>query len=71
MGPQVAAHTTPESFNDGELTVTADSDTWAAQVRLLTPQLLQRLAEELGEGTITHLRVRGPSTRKRGNVRPR
>lgn len=71
VGPQVAAHTTPESFDNGELTVTADSDTWATQVRLLTPQLLNRLAEELGEGTITHLRIRGPATRKRGNVRPR
>lgn len=71
VGPQIAAHTTPESFDNGELTVTADSDTWATQVRLLTPQLLNRIAEELGEGTVTHLRIRGPATRKRGNVRPR
>jgi predicted nucleic acid-binding Zn ribbon protein len=71
VGPQVAAHTTPESFNNGELTVTADSDTWATQVRLLTPQILTRLAEELGADTVTHLRIRGPSGKKRGNVRPR
>lgn len=71
VGPQVAAHTTPESFDNGELTVTADSDTWAAQLRLLTPQILTRLAEELGANTVTHLRVRGPSRAKRGNVRPR
>ena len=71
VGPQVAAHTTPESFDNGELTVTADSDTWATQLRLLAPQILTRLAEELGAGTVHHLRVRGPSTRKRGNVRPR
>jgi predicted nucleic acid-binding Zn ribbon protein len=71
VGPQVAAHTTPESYDNGELTVTADSDTWATQVRLLTPQLLKRLAEELGEETITHLRIRGPGSKKRGNVRPR
>jgi predicted nucleic acid-binding Zn ribbon protein len=71
VGPQVAAHTTPESFNNGELTVTADSDTWATQLRLLAPKVLQRLEEELGAGTVRHLRVRGPSTKKRGNVRPR
>jgi predicted nucleic acid-binding Zn ribbon protein len=71
VGPQVAAHTTPESFNNGELTVTADSDTWATQLRLLAPKVLQRLEEELGAGTVHHLRVRGPSTKKRGNVRPR
>jgi predicted nucleic acid-binding Zn ribbon protein len=67
----VAAHTTPESFDNGELTVKADSDTWATQVRLLTPQILTRLAEELGAATVTHLRVRGPASKKRGNVRPR
>ena len=70
VGPQLAAHTHPESFDDGELTVIADSDTWATQVRLLSPQILKRLAEE-GAGQVRHLRIRGPSTRKRGNVRPR
>ena len=71
VGPQVAAHTTPESYDNGELTVTADSDTWATQLRLLSPQILTRLADELDEGTVTHLRIRGPGSKKRGNVRPR
>lgn len=71
VGPQVAAHTHPDTFDQGELTVAADSDAWASQLRLLAPQILKRLAEELGEETITHLRIRGPATRKRGNVRPR
>lgn len=71
VGPQVAAHTTPESFDNGELTVTADSDTWASQLRLLAPKILTRLAEELGAATVTHLRVRGPASKKRGNVRHR
>ena len=70
VGPQLAAHTHPESFDDGELTVIADSDTWATQVRLLSPQILKRLAEE-GAGQVRHLRIRGPSTRTRRNVRPR
>lgn len=64
VGPQVAAHTRPESFDDGVLTVQADSDTWATQVRLLSPQLLKRLAEE-GVGAVTRIRVTGPSRRKR------
>ena len=41
--------------------MTADSDAWAAQVRLMAPQLIKRLAEELGHGTVTRIRVRGPS----------
>jgi predicted nucleic acid-binding Zn ribbon protein len=61
VGPQLAAHTTPGSFEEGELVVDADSPAWATQVRLLTPQLLRRLAEELGADTVTKVRVRGPS----------
>ncbi len=71
VGPQVSAHTTPDKFDQGELTVAADSDVWASQLRLMAPQILKRLADELGEGTVTHLRIRGPSSKKRGNVRPR
>jgi predicted nucleic acid-binding Zn ribbon protein len=69
VGREVAAHTRPESFGDGELTVTADSDAWATQVRYLAPKVLARLAEELGAGTVRHLRVHGPSRRKRGAQR--
>jgi predicted nucleic acid-binding Zn ribbon protein len=61
VGPQLAAHTRPESFDDGELVVAADSPAWATQVRLLAPRLLSRLAEELQEGTVRRVRVRGPS----------
>lgn len=64
VGPQLAAHTTPDSFTDGELAVSADSDSWAAQVRLLTPQLLTRLAEALGPDVVRKVRVRGPSAPK-------
>ncbi|MGD0700482.1 MAG: DUF721 domain-containing protein [Trebonia sp.] len=65
VGPQLAAHTKADGFENGELTVTADSDAWAAQVRLMAPQLIKRLAEELGHGTVTRIRVRGPSAPKR------
>jgi len=72
VGPQLALHTRPDTFENGELTVTADSDAWAAQVRLMSPQLIKRLAEELGHGTITRIRVRGPSApRQSGRLRAR
>jgi predicted nucleic acid-binding Zn ribbon protein len=61
VGPQLALHTKPESFEAGELTVSADSPAWATQVRLMAPQLLKRLAEELGHGTVHHIRVLGPA----------
>jgi len=73
VGPQLASHTQAVGFENGELTVTADSDAWAAQVRLMAPQLIKRLAEELGHGTVTRIRVRGPAAtnRQTGRFRAR
>jgi predicted nucleic acid-binding Zn ribbon protein len=61
VGADIAAHCRPLNFADGVLTVTADSSTWAAQVRLLAPTLLRKLADEVGEGTVQRIVVRGPS----------
>jgi predicted nucleic acid-binding Zn ribbon protein len=70
VGPDLAAHTRPDSFADGELTMTADSTAWATQVRLLAPQLVRRLAAELGDGTVRRVKVRGPEApRRRGGWR--
>lgn len=73
VGRQLALHTSPESFESGELTVSADSSAWATQVRLMAPQLLKRLAEELGHGTVRRIRVNGPSgpSRRSGRLRVR
>jgi predicted nucleic acid-binding Zn ribbon protein len=65
VGADLAAHTAPDAFADGELTVTADSTAWATQVRLLAPQLLRRLAAELGDGTVRRVKVRGPAPPRR------
>jgi predicted nucleic acid-binding Zn ribbon protein len=60
VGPDLAAHTRPDSFADGELAVTAESTAWATQVRLLASELIRRLAAELGDGTVRRVKVRGP-----------
>ncbi len=60
VGPEVAEHADPESFVDGVLVVRTDSTAWATQLRLLTPQVLGRLNDELGPATVTALEVRGP-----------
>ncbi|MBO3750303.1 DUF721 domain-containing protein [Streptosporangiaceae bacterium NEAU-GS5] len=62
VGPDMAAHTTPETFEDGEILVAADSTAWATQVRLLAATLVRRLNEELGDGTVRRVKVRGPNT---------
>ena len=73
VGPELALHTKPEHFESGELTVSADSDGWATNVRIMAPQLLKRLAEELGHGTVRRIRVNGPSgpPRRAGRLRVR
>jgi predicted nucleic acid-binding Zn ribbon protein len=67
VGQDLAAHTRPDTFADGELAVIADSTAWATQVRLLAPVLLRRLNDELGAGSIRRVKVRGPvPPRQRG-----
>lgn len=61
VGAEVAAHCSPEGWSDGVLTVRADSTAWATQVRLLAPNLVKRLAEEVGHGRVLRVDVRGPS----------
>jgi len=70
VGADLAAHTRPDSFADGELVVLADSTAWATQVRLLAPALVRRLNAELGDGTVGRVKVRGPAPpRRRGGWR--
>lgn len=64
-GPAMAAHTKPESFEDGEVLIVADSTAWATQVRMLARDLIRRLNEELGDGTVTKVKVRGPQNAPR------
>jgi predicted nucleic acid-binding Zn ribbon protein len=67
VGAEVAAHSTPESFEEGRLVVRTDSTAWATQLTLLAPTVVRRLNEELGHGTVTVIDVqgpRGPSWRK-------
>jgi len=61
VGADVAAHVLPVSFEAGVLTLRADSTAWATQLRLLASMLLARIDEEVGAGTVTELKVNGPS----------
>ncbi|WP_326646230.1 DciA family protein [Streptosporangium sp. NBC_01755] len=67
VGPDMAAHTRPETFAEGEVVVIADSTAWATQVRLLARTLVRRLNEELGDGTVQRVKVRGPQNGPRSS----
>jgi predicted nucleic acid-binding Zn ribbon protein len=73
VGPDLAAHTSPDGLVDGELTVVADSTAWATQLRLLAADLVRKLNVELGDGSVRRVNVRGPgaSSRKPGQWRVR
>lgn len=60
VGDDIAAHCSPETFRDGDLVVRTSSTAWATQLKLLAPDLVRRLNEELGHGTVTRIQVRGP-----------
>ncbi len=62
VGQEVAAHVMPESFADGRLVVRTDSTAWATQMKLLAGNLVHRLNEDLGDGTMEVIDVLGPHT---------
>ena len=61
VGPEIADHCRPTSLTEGELVLVAESSAWATQLRLLTRTLMRRLAEQVGEGVVTSIVVRGPA----------
>lgn len=61
VGPDVARHCAPVTFEDGVLVVRAESTAWATQLRYMSSSLLSRLEAEAGPGVVASLRVVGPS----------
>jgi hypothetical protein len=59
VGPDVAAHATPRSLRDGVLIVGVDHPAWATSLRLLSADLLRRIAPH-GEVTELVVHVDGP-----------
>ena len=60
-GEELAAHCRPEKFDDGVLTLVAESTAWATQIRLLVPQLHTRLDDVVGRAIVRRIEVHGPA----------
>jgi predicted nucleic acid-binding Zn ribbon protein len=73
VGEKLADHCTPQRYDEDErvLVVQCESPVWATEVRRLAPVLVARLNEDLGHGTVRHIKVVGPSapTRRYGPLR--
>ncbi|GAC1439291.1 MAG: DciA family protein [Mycobacteriales bacterium] len=61
VGPEIADHSRPESLVDGSLVLVAESTAWATQLRLMTRTMTARLREQVGDGVVTSITVRGPA----------
>ena len=58
VGPQLATHARPLSLRSGVLVVGVDEPGWAAQLRYLETDLLERLGDALGAGVVSRVEVR-------------
>jgi predicted nucleic acid-binding Zn ribbon protein len=58
VGSDTAAHAKPVSLDGGCLLVVVDEPGWATRFRYEQATLLQRFADELGDGVVTRLDVR-------------
>jgi predicted nucleic acid-binding Zn ribbon protein len=58
VGDRTAAHARPVSLDGGCLLVVVDEPGWATRFRYEQAHLLQRFAEELGEGVVSRIDVR-------------
>lgn len=73
VGPEIAAHTKPLSFENSIVQVQCDSTAWATQLRLMHGQLIELFRRELGEGVVAQVRILGPNNGRwiqRGYRRP-
>jgi predicted nucleic acid-binding Zn ribbon protein len=61
VGAEVAQHCAPVTFEAGVLTVRADSTAWMVQLQLLESAIMARLEAESGKGTVSALKIVGPS----------
>jgi predicted nucleic acid-binding Zn ribbon protein len=57
VGPQLAGQTAPLRLQGGVLVLAASSSLWAAEVRLLTRMITERINERMGEGTVHQVTV--------------
>jgi predicted nucleic acid-binding Zn ribbon protein len=57
VGPAIAQHAEVRSVRDGECTIAVDGPAWATQLRYGSADLVNRVNERCGEGTVTSIRV--------------
>lgn len=57
VGPAIAQHAEVRSVRDGECTIVVDGPAWATQLRYGASDLVARVNEHCGEGSVTSVKV--------------
>ena len=57
VGPAVAAHARVRSVRDGECTIVVDGPAFATQLRYGSSDLVARVNDRCGEGSVTSVKV--------------
>jgi hypothetical protein len=70
VGPQIASHARPLRMREGVLEVRVDQPIWMQQLRLMAPEILQKLNRALGEELIRDLFWRRGTLTKEELVEP-
>ncbi|RYJ06443.1 MAG: DUF721 domain-containing protein [Actinomycetales bacterium] len=60
VGQEVATHSKVVGFDDAIVHVETDSTAWATQLKLLAPRIVAKLNDELGDGSVLRIEIRGP-----------
>lgn len=63
VGPAIAAHSHIVSFEDGVLVISADSSAWASQLRMLGPQIITKIHQQVGSQVVSEIKVAGPAAK--------
>lgn len=56
VGPQIAAHATPQDLRGKTLWIVVDSSTWLHELTLLKPLLLKKIAPHTGKADVRDVR---------------
>lgn len=57
VGPAIAEHAQVRSVRDGECTIVVDGPAWATQLRYAASDLVARVNERCGEGSVASVKV--------------
>ena len=64
VGEPLASNLRPVGLRDGVLTVEVTEPAWASQLKFLGDDVIRRVNEQVGDGTVSSLSVRVVGTRR-------